>query len=210
MAPRSSGRRWSIGPRGRGSSRRPDRRAARAPATRRRLHARSSSTWASTHLCPGCGEPIAMRSALEAIAELDVDPAHDRGVRHRLLHRVLQQPRRRGAPGAARPRAVARHRRQASRARHGRVHRAGRRRHGERGAAGGAARRRPRREHHLHHVEQRRVRRDRRPHDRHHRARPAHQEHARRSRRRSARLSDPAEQPDRRSSKARPTWRAAR
>ena len=34
-------------------------------------------------------------------------------LRHRLLHVVLQQPRRRGAPGAARAGAVAGHRREA-------------------------------------------------------------------------------------------------
>ena len=42
------------------------------------------------HLCPGCGEPIAMRSLSKTIAELGVDRPHRRRLRHRLLHRVLE------------------------------------------------------------------------------------------------------------------------
>ena len=117
-----------------------------------------------------------------------------RGLRHRLLHRVFQQSGLRGVAGPARPGAFARHRRQAHPAGPARLHRSGRRRHGQRGPAGGRPRCGPRRAGHLFHVEQRGFRRDRRPHDRDHRARPAHQEHARRPRRRSARLSDPDEQ----------------
>ena len=54
-----------------------------------------------------------------------------------------------------------------------------------------------RRERHVHPVEQRRVRRDRRPHDRHERDRPAHEELARRPRRRVPRLPDPHRRPHR-------------
>ena len=95
------------------------------------------------HLCPGCGEPVAMRSILEAVAELGPDPTGHRRLRHRLLHRLLQQPRLRGAPGAARTGAVAGHGRQAGQAGHGRLHHPRRWRHGQRGAAGGHPRRRP-------------------------------------------------------------------
>ncbi len=58
-------------------------------------------------LWPGCGEPIAMRAVVETIDELGLYPRAVGCFRHRLLHRVLQQPRRRGAAGAARPGAVA-------------------------------------------------------------------------------------------------------
>ena len=87
-----------------------------------------------------------MRCALEAVEELDLVDRDDRRLRHRLLHRVLQQPRRRGAPGAARPGTVGGHRGEAGQARHLRVHHPGRRRHGQRGSPGGAPHRGPRRE----------------------------------------------------------------
>ena len=60
-----------------------------------------------------------------------------------------------------------------------------------------AAHRGARRERHVHPAEQRRVRRDRRAHDRDERDRPAHEEHARRPRRRVPRLPDPHRRPDR-------------
>ena len=93
-------------------------------------------------LCPGCGEPIAMRSALEAIDELGVVQRTIAvfgigcytAFSNNLDVEVLQALHGR-AP-------VARHRREAGQARHARVHRAGRRRHGERGPPGGVARRR--------------------------------------------------------------------
>ena len=122
------------------------------------------------HLCPGCGEPLALRGFLEAIQELGLGAAHDRRRRHRLLHELLRDDGRRPRAGAARPRAVGRHRREAHAARRDRLHAPGRRRHGERGPAGGAAHRGARRERHVHPAEQRRVRRDRRPHDRDDRA----------------------------------------
>ena len=64
-------------------------------------------------MCPGCGEPIAMRSFLETIEELGVIAARDRGGRHRLLHGVLRTMDVDLRAGAARPRAVGGHRRQA-------------------------------------------------------------------------------------------------
>ena len=101
---------------------------------------------------------------LEALDELGLDPTDDHRVRHRLLHGVLEQPRRRGAPGAPRQGAVGRHRGEAGPARHHRLH-------GARATAtwsakvsrrcctpppGGAG--------HLRHAQQRRLRGDRRPH----------------------------------------------
>ena len=143
------------------------------------------------NLCPGCGEPIAMRSVMEVIAE--------QGLMQRAIAvfgigcytafsnnldcEVLQALHGR-APSLAT--GVKR-----AQARHHRRHHPGRRRHGERGPPGGRARRRPRRADHLHPAQQRRVRRDRRPHDRHHHARPAHQELARGAQRRRPRLPDP-------------------
>ena len=70
-------------------------------------------------------------------------PRHHRRIRHRVLHGVLEQPRRRGAAGAARPGAVSRHRGEAGQARHLRLHRSRRRGHGQRRAAGGPPYRRP-------------------------------------------------------------------
>ena len=118
------------------------------------------------HMCPGCGEPLAVRQFLETIRSSTSVDARDRRRRHRLLHVVLRHDGRRPRAGAARPRAVGRDRREAHAPRRARVHAAGRRRHGERGPAGGAPHRGARRERHVHPVEQRRVRRDRRPHDR--------------------------------------------
>ena len=40
------------------------------------------------HLCPGCGEPLALRVFLEAIQELGVTQRVDHGRRHRLLHEL--------------------------------------------------------------------------------------------------------------------------
>ena len=40
------------------------------------------------NLCPGCGEPIAIRSAVELVAELRPHGENDRGVRDRLLHGI--------------------------------------------------------------------------------------------------------------------------
>ncbi len=120
------------------------------------------------HMCPGCGEPLALRGYLEAIEEL-----------------AAQRNDRSWSPASAATRASpttvdldlvqALHGRapsvatgdQAHVARRDRVHPAGRRRHGQRRPAGGAAHRRPRRERHVHPAQQRRVRRDRRPHDGH-------------------------------------------
>ncbi len=137
------------------------------------------------------------------------DHAHDRGVRDRLLHGVLQQPRRRSDAGVARPRTVAGDRRQARQAPHCRVHRPRRRRHGERRLAGSHARGGAWRADHLHHAQQRRLRRDGRTHDGDHRPRAAHEEHPRRPRRRGARLPDLAQQPPgaARGFRVRRTWR---
>ena len=42
-------------------------------------------------MCPGCGEPLAVRQFLETIEELAAVDARDRGGRHRLLHVVLRR-----------------------------------------------------------------------------------------------------------------------
>ncbi len=74
-------------------------------------------------LCPGCGEPIAMRAILEAIEAVGAAYPRHRRDRDRLLHRVLEQPRHRSAPGPARSGAVVGDRGEAGEARHARHHR---------------------------------------------------------------------------------------
>ena len=68
-------------------------------------------------LCPGCGEPLALRA--DPRADPGARPArpHHLRRRHRLLHRLSADHGRRRPAGAARPRAVGRDRRQARAAR---------------------------------------------------------------------------------------------
>ena len=56
------------------------------------------------HLCPGCGEPLALRILLETIQELGVADRTIARARHRLLHELLEHHRRRPRAGAARSR----------------------------------------------------------------------------------------------------------
>ncbi len=56
-------------------------------------------------MCPGCGEPLAVRQFLETHRGARRRDALDRGRRHRLLHVVRGHDGRRPRPGAARPRA---------------------------------------------------------------------------------------------------------
>ena len=110
------------------------------------------------HLCPGCGEPVAMRSALEAVDELGLTRRAIAvfgigcytAFSNNLDVEVLQALHGR-APSVAT--GVKRARPDTDR-----VHRPGGRRHGERGTPGGAAHRGPGRERDLHHAQQRGVR----------------------------------------------------
>ena len=185
-------------------------RAAR-PAAVECAHPGPAAHRRSTIMCPGCGEPLALRQPPRDDHPARPRPTHTIGVAgigcytsfSSTIDVDLVQALHGRAPSVAT--GVKRMLPDATR-----VHLAGRRRHGQRGPAGGHPHRGAWRDSHVHPAQQRRVRRDRRPHDRHDRARSAHQEHHRRPRRRLPRLPDPDRRPARPASTARRTSPAAR